>query len=116
MRWYKEAIVYQIYPRSFYDSNGDGIGDIRGIIQKLDYLKDLGVNAVWLSPIYDSPLDDMGYDISNYYDVHKDYGTLEDFKEMLDEMHKKRHQADYGFGREPHIGRTSLGSSMRKRA
>ena len=89
MRWYKEAIVYQIYPRSFYDSNGDGIGDIRGIIQKLDYLKDLGVNAVWLSPIYDSPLDDMGYDISNYYDVHKDYGTLEDFKEMLDEMHKR---------------------------
>lgn len=89
MRWYKEAIVYQIYPRSFYDSNGDGIGDIRGIIQKLDYLKDLGVNAVWLSPIYDSPLDDIGYDISNYYDVHKDYGTLEDFKEMLDEMHKR---------------------------
>ena len=107
MRWYKEAIVYQIYPRSFYDSNGDGIGDIRGIIQKLDYLKDLGVNAVWLSPIYDSPLDDMGYDISNYYDVHKDYGTLEDFKEMLDEMHKRgiRLIMDLVVN---HIGRTSL--------
>ena len=86
MRWYKEAIVYQIYPRSFYDSNGDGIGDIRGIIQKLDYLKDLGVNAVWLSPIYDSPMDDMGYDITIITCLG--YGTLEDFKEMLDEMHK----------------------------
>lgn len=88
-RWYKESIVYQIYPRSFNDSNGDGIGDIRGIIEKLDYLKDLGINTVWLSPIYESPLDDMGYDISNYYDIHKDYGTLDDFKEMLSEMHKR---------------------------
>lgn len=89
MRWYKDAIVYQIYPRSFNDSNGDGIGDIRGIIEKLDYLKDLGINTVWLSPIYDSPLDDMGYDIRNYCDVLKEYGTLEDFKEMLDGMHRR---------------------------
>ncbi|HHX80438.1 MAG TPA: alpha-glucosidase [Acholeplasmataceae bacterium] len=89
MRWYKESIVYQIYPRSFNDFNGDGIGDIRGIIEKLDYLKGLGVNTVWLSPIYDSPLDDMGYDISNYYDIHKDYGTLDDFKEMLSKMHER---------------------------
>lgn len=89
MRWYKESIVYQIYPRSFYDSNGDGIGDIRGIIEKLDYLKDLGINTVWLSPVYDSPLDDMGYDIRNYTDILPEYGTLDDFKEMLNEMHKR---------------------------
>ncbi|MFO0265430.1 MAG: alpha-amylase family glycosyl hydrolase, partial [Cyclobacteriaceae bacterium] len=63
--WWKHAVVYQIYPRSFYDSNGDGIGDLRGIIRKLDYIRDLGVDAVWLNPIYQSPLDDGGYDISN---------------------------------------------------
>ena len=78
--WYKEGIVYQIYPRSFKDSNNDGIGDLRGIIEKLDYLKDLGVSIIWLSPIYDSPLDDNGYDISNYYQILPEYGTMDDFK------------------------------------
>ena len=87
--WYKDAVIYQIYPRSFCDSNGDGLGDIPGIISKLDYLKDLGVNCVWLSPVYDSPQDDNGYDIANYRDIWAPFGTLDDFKKMLDEMHKR---------------------------
>ncbi|MDR0751176.1 MAG: alpha-glucosidase [Christensenellaceae bacterium] len=87
-RWYKDAVFYQIYPRSFKDSNGDGIGDIRGIIEKIDYLKGLGINAVWLSPVYMSPNDDNGYDISNYRDINPEFGTLEDWKEMIDKMHQ----------------------------
>ena len=87
--WFKDAIIYQIYPRSFKDSNNDGIGDIKGIIEKLDYLKELGINCVWLSPVYESPMDDNGYDISDYKAIHKDFGTMEDFKLMLDEMHKR---------------------------
>ena len=87
--WYKDAIIYQIYPRSFCDANNDGLGDIPGIISKLDYLKELGINCVWLSPVYDSPQEDNGYDISNYKDIYKPFGTLEDFKVMLDEMHKR---------------------------
>ena len=88
-RWYKDAVVYQIYPRSFCDSNGDGIGDLRGIISKLDYIKNLGVNAVWLSPIYKSPNDDNGYDISNYRDIMDEFGTMADFDEMLAGMHER---------------------------
>lgn len=87
--WYKRAVVYQIYPKSFYDSNGDGIGDIQGIISKLDYLADLGVNTVWLSPCYKSPNDDNGYDISDYRDIGDEYGTMDDFRKMLQEMHKR---------------------------
>ncbi len=87
--WYKNAIIYQIYPRSFCDGNNDGLGDIPGIISKLDYLKELGVNCVWLSPVYDSPQKDNGYDISNYRDIYKPFGTLDDFKLMLNEMHKR---------------------------
>ncbi len=87
--WYKDAIIYQIYPRSFCDSNNDGLGDIPGIISKLDYLKELGVNCVWLSPVYDSPQEDNGYDIANYREIYKPFGTLEDFKKTLDEMHKR---------------------------
>lgn len=82
---YKDSTVYQIYPRSFCDSNGDGIGDIRGIISKLDYLRDLGVDVIWLSPVYKSPNDDNGYDISDYKDIHEDFGTMADFDEMLAE-------------------------------
>lgn len=88
-KWFKDAVVYQIYPRSFCDSNGDGIGDIRGIISKLDYLKELGVNAVWLSPVYDSPQKDNGYDIANYRDIYPPFGTLDDFKEMIKGMHDR---------------------------
>ena len=87
--WYKHAVIYQIYPRSFCDGNNDGLGDIPGIISKLDYLKELGINCVWLSPVYDSPQKDNGYDISNYRDIYKPFGTLDDFKLMLKEMHKR---------------------------
>lgn len=87
--WYKDAIIYQIYPTSFKDSNGDGIGDIPGIISKLDYLKDLGINCVWLSPVYKSPWEDNGYDIADYKAIHEWFGSMDDFKLMLDEMHKR---------------------------
>ena len=88
-KWWKEAVFYQIYPRSFYDTNHDGMGDIRGIIEKLDYLKDLGIDALWLSPIYDSPLDDNGYDIRDYYKILSDFGTMDDFDELLEKVHQK---------------------------
>ena len=88
-KWWKEAVFYQIYPRSFHDTNGDGIGDIRGIIEKLDYLKELGVDALWLSPIYDSPNDDNGYDIRDYHKIMKEFGTMEDFDELLAKVHEK---------------------------
>ncbi len=84
-----DMVVYQIYPRSFCDGNGDGIGDIKGIISKLDYLKDLGVNAVWLSPCYKSPKYDNGYDVSDYRDIDPDYGTLDDMKRLISELHKR---------------------------
>lgn len=87
--WWKEAVFYQIYPRSFCDSNNDGIGDLQGIISKLDYLKDLGVDAIWLSPIYDSPMDDNGYDIRDYNAILKDFGTMEDFDLLLKEVHDR---------------------------
>ena len=88
-KWWKEAVVYQIYPRSFKDDNGDGIGDLRGIISKLDYIKSLGVNVVWLNPIYSSPNDDNGYDISDYRNIMKDFGTMADFDTLLVEMHRR---------------------------
>jgi oligo-1,6-glucosidase len=88
-QWWKKSIVYQIYPRSFYDSNGDGIGDLQGIIQKLDYLKELGVDVIWLSPIYDSPNDDNGYDIRDYYQIMKEFGTMEDLDHLLDAAHQR---------------------------
>ena len=87
--WWKEAVFYQIYPRSFKDSNGDGIGDLQGIISKLDYIKDLGIDAIWLSPIYDSPNDDNGYDIRDYHKVMAEFGTMEDFDQLLTEVHKR---------------------------
>ena len=87
--WYKDAVVYQIYPKSFCDTNGDGIGDINGIISKLDYLKELGINTIWISPCYPSPAKDNGYDIKDYEDIGPEYGTLDDFKRMVDEMHKR---------------------------
>ena len=87
--WWKESIVYQIYPRSFYDSNGDGIGDLRGILLKLDYLEALGVNVVWLCPVYKSPNDDNGYDISDYRDIMDEFGTLADWEELLEGLHQR---------------------------
>lgn len=87
--WWKEAVFYQIYPRSFKDTNDDGIGDIRGIIEKLDYLKSLGIDAIWINPHYDSPNTDNGYDISNYRQIMKEYGTMEDFDSLVAEMKKR---------------------------
>lgn len=88
-QWWKEAIVYQIYPRSFKDSNGDGIGDLQGIISELDYIKSLGVDAVWLNPIYSSPNDDNGYDVSDYRNIMSDFGTMADFDQLLKGLHER---------------------------
>ena len=88
-KWWKESVVYQIYPRSFKDSNGDGIGDINGITEKLDYLKELGIDVIWLSPVYQSPNDDNGYDIRDYQAIMEEFGTMEDFDRMLAEAHKR---------------------------
>ena len=87
--WFKDAIFYELSVRSFYDSNGDGIGDFQGLTQKLDYLEDLGVNVIWLLPFYPSPLKDDGFDITELCDVHSDYGTLADFKTFLKEAHRR---------------------------
>src|SRR5690606_4540953 len=87
--WWQKGIIYQIYPRSFMDSNGDGVGDLPGILSKLDYLQWLGVQAVWLSPIFPSPMADFGYDISDYTDIHPLFGTMADFNELLSEIHKR---------------------------
>ncbi|CEK35339.1 glycosyl hydrolase, family 13,Oligo-1,6-glucosidase,trehalose-6-phosphate hydrolase,Maltooligosyl trehalose synthase,alpha,alpha-phosphotrehalase,Alpha amylase, catalytic domain [[Clostridium] sordellii] len=87
--WWKEAVAYQVYPRSFYDSNNDGVGDLRGIMEKLDYIKELGIDIIWVSPFYKSPNDDNGYDISDYQDIMKEFGNMKDFDELLEEVHKK---------------------------
>lgn len=88
-QWWKESVVYQIYPRSFMDSNGDGIGDLNGITEKLDYLKELGIDVIWLSPVYQSPNDDNGYDISDYRAIMKEFGTMEDYDRLLSEAHRR---------------------------
>src|SRR5437868_14469757 len=87
--WYKDAIIYQLHVKAFLDSNADGIGDFRGLTDKLYYLQDLGVTALWLLPMYPSPFKDDGYDISDYLDIHKHYGTLKDFQAFLDEAHRR---------------------------
>lgn len=87
--WWKESVIYQIYPRSFMDSNGDGIGDLQGIISRLDYLKKLGIDVIWLSPVYQSPNDDNGYDISDYQAIMTEFGTMEDFDQLLSQAHRR---------------------------
>src|SRR5947208_1733917 len=87
--WFKTAVIYQLHVRAFNDADGDGVGDFRGLIAKLDYLANLGVTALWLLPFYPSPLRDDGYDIADYRSVHPDYGTLDDFREFLDEAHRR---------------------------
>ena len=87
--WWKKSVVYQIYPKSFYDTSGNGVGDIKGITAKLDYLKELGIDVVWITPIYKSPQNDNGYDISDYFNIHEEYGTMEDFDELLEEAHSR---------------------------
>ena len=88
-KWWHGKVAYQIYPKSFMDTNGDGIGDIKGIISKLDYLKELGIDIIWLSPIYQSPFVDQGYDISDYYKIGEEFGTMEDFVTLLAETKKR---------------------------
>ena len=88
-KWWKEAIVYQIYPRSFKDSNGDGIGDLAGIIQKLDYLKNLGVNAIWLCLVYKSPNDDNDYDINDYQDIMNEFDDMKNMESLLAKVHQR---------------------------
>lgn len=87
--WWKEAVAYQVYPRSFMDSNGDGIGDLQGMISKLDYIQDLGIDVIWICPMYKSPNDDNGYDISDYQDIMDEFGTMADFDQLLEEVHKR---------------------------
>ena len=87
--WWKEAVIYQIYPRSFQDSDGDGIGDLPGITARLPYIKELGADVIWLSPVYKSPNDDNGYDISDYRDIMTEFGTMADFDEMLEGIHAR---------------------------
>ena len=87
-KWWKNAVVYQIYPRSFKDSNADGIGDLEGIYEKLDYLAELGIDVIWMSPVYKSPNDDNGYDISDYQDIMEDFGTMKDFDRVLEKAHR----------------------------
>ena len=87
--WYKDAIIYELHVKTFADSDGDGIGDFRGLIDKLDYLQELGVTALWLLPFYPSPMRDDGYDIANYYDVNPNFGTLDDFRAFLDAAHQR---------------------------
>ena len=87
--WWRGAVIYQIYPRSFMDSNGDGIGDLKGVIDKLDYIASLNVDAIWLSPFFTSPMKDFGYDISNYRDVDPMFGTLEDFDRLVEAAHAR---------------------------
>ncbi|WP_413612506.1 glycoside hydrolase family 13 protein [Bdellovibrio sp. HCB-110] len=88
-KWWKESVVYQVYPRSFMDSNGDGVGDLPGLTSKLDYLKQLGIDVIWMCPMYKSPQDDNGYDISDYQDIHFEFGTMQDFETLLSEVHKR---------------------------
>jgi len=89
MKWFHSAVGYQVYPKSFCDANGDGIGDLQGIISKLDYLQELGVTLLWLGPIYSSPMDDNGYDVSNFYDIASEYGTMDDFRQLMNEANAK---------------------------
>ncbi len=87
--WWRKAVIYQIYPRSFQDSNGDGVGDLKGILERVDYLSWLGVDAVWVSPIYPSPMADFGYDVANYVDTDPLFGTLADFDRLVNALHKR---------------------------
>ncbi|MDQ1002815.1 glycosidase [Neobacillus niacini] len=88
-KWWQKEVIYQIYPKSFYDSNNDGIGDIKGITQKLDYLQSLGITMIWICPIYQSPMADNGYDISDYYQLNPEFGDMKDLEELIDRAKEK---------------------------
>ena len=89
LRWWEQSVIYQIYPRSFRDTSGNGVGDLLGIIEKLDYVQTLGVNTIWLSPIFASPMRDFGYDVSDYTDIHPDFGSLETVDALIDQVHRR---------------------------
>ena len=114
--WYKDAIIYELHVRAFHDSVGDGIGDFRGLTQKLDYLQDLGVTAIWLLPFYPSPLRDDGYDIADYTSINPAYGTLADFQELLRGGARPRPARHHRAGAQPHLGPASLVSAGAPRA
>ncbi len=101
--WYKDAVIYQVHVKSYFDSNNDGIGDFPGLIAKLDYIADLGVNTIWLLPFYPSPRRDDGYDIAEYRGVHSDYGTLADAKRFIAEAHKRGLRVITEPGDQPHV-------------
>ena len=107
-RWWERGIIYQIYPRSFKDSNGDGIGDLRGIQSKLDYLEWLGVDAIWISPIFPSPMADFGYDVSNYTDIDSIFGTLADFDVLLADVHARGMKLLLDYVPQSYFGSTSV--------
>ena len=113
--WYKDAIIYELHVKTFHDSNGDGIGDFRGLIEKLDYLHELGVTAIWLLPFYPSPLRDDGYDIADYYDVNPHFGTLEDFQAFLAAAHARGLQVYHGVGDQPYLRSKSVVSKIAPR-
>lgn len=107
-KWYSNAIFYELYLRAFADGNNDGHSDFTGLLQKLDYLKWLGVDCIWLLPMYRSPLKDDGYDVASYYNIHPQYGLLEDFKMALDEIHSKRYASHYEFSPKLDLGNPPL--------
>ena len=106
--WWQRGIIYQVYPRSFQDSNGDGVGDLRGITQRLDYLRWLGIDAVWVSPIYPSPMKDFGYDVADYCNVHPQFGTLQDFDELVRRSAWARAQSHSRLRAQSHVGPASV--------
>jgi hypothetical protein len=95
LHWYKDAVIYELHIKAFYDSNDDGIGDFNGLMDKLDYLEDLGVTTIWLLPFYPSPLKDDGYDIADYYSINSAYGNMEEFKKLLEEAHRRKFESDH---------------------
>jgi alpha-glucosidase len=107
-QWWQRGIVYQIYPRSFQDTDGNGIGDLAGIIRRLDYVKWLGVDAVWISPIYPSPMADFGYDVSDYTSIHPMFGKLSDFDRLVAAAHERGLKVIFGLRPESHLRSTSL--------
>ena len=106
--WWQTGVIYQIYPRSFQDTNGDGIGDLKGIEQRLDYLAGLGIDAIWISPIYPSPMVDFGYDVADYCGVDARFGTLSDFDNLLAQAHARGNQGPARLRAQPHLRPASL--------
>lgn len=108
LAWWQSAVIYEVYPRSFQDSNGDGIGDLDGIIQRLDYLVKLGVDAIWVAPMYRSPMADFGYDVADYCDVDPIFGTMRDLDRLLEEAHRRDLKCDSRFRSQPFFRSASL--------